>query len=344
MSSHDGVRIAWSTAFNLINKGVARLRRSPISHEQERHGEAVLFRDVSLWSAMAVNTTKKILIYLLDVEDRELSSRERLLRGILVGYLVEVVQGWVVFGPPCATNDAQFFQFAGRLSQLLRRTDPSIPYYSRDQYPVTLNLTRLIRHSVADHLGRPTPKPVLELPHKHDRNRGWVAEWLHQLVDGDTVQRRFPYAFVYGTFIEVTEDTPVGINRRQLNTYLNPDIRRLILMYRHTILMEDSPFPDFGQGSREMEWHILHVCCRFYNLRQQILSTRQSLQHITEQPEDHDAPPEAPIQPAEVPPQRQQQQQQLQQQQWQQQQQQQHQQQQQPQYQEDQYLPMYMTI
>ena len=161
MPAHDIERITWPAASNLITREVTRLHTTLISREWTRRGKAVLFRDVALWSAMIVQNTKKILIYLLDVEGKDLSGRECLLRATLVGYLVEVTQVYTVYGLPCSIYDDEFLQFSAQLSQLLQRTDPSIPYYTRDRYPLMTNLTNLVYHSVSDHLGRPVPAPSL---------------------------------------------------------------------------------------------------------------------------------------------------------------------------------------
>ena len=259
MPAHDDEHITWPTASNLITREATRLQNPLTSRERARRDEAVLFREVALWTSMLVQNTKKIVVYLLDVEGKNMSGRECLLRATLVGYLVEVTQIYSVYGLPCSIHDDEFLQFSAQLSQLLRTADPSVPFYTRDRYPLLTNLTNLVYHSVSDHLGRPEPTPALKLPFERNLHRDHSAKWLrsalHQLTNGDTLQRRFPYAFVYGTFLEISGGTWIGANRRQLNIYLSHDVRRLILAHRRTILLEDSLFPDFGHRSRESEWH-----------------------------------------------------------------------------------------
>ena len=111
---------------------------------------------------------------------------------------------------------------------------------------------------------------------------------LRNLTSGDSLNLCFPYAFLYGTYREITAGTRVGLNRRRLEIYLNADVRQLFLRHKRTLLVEDSvDFPDFGVCAPDLDWHTLQIACRLHNLRQQQRKTRQVEETIDERHEVH---------------------------------------------------------
>ena len=289
MSSHDDGNMTWAAAYDLIIREINRLQTMPTSREQQRYSEAVLLKEVALLSSMMVKTVRKILVYLQHVEYFDLSSREELQRGILTCYLAECVQVWTVHGLPCMANYPEFLDLSERLAEVLHLHDPSAPPYRRDSNPLMLGLLSHIRWAV---LGQCVWQPDLMLPYRGNEGRGRAAARMYRalcnLTCGDTVNRYFPYAFLYGTYLDITTRTQVGLNRRHLETYLHEDVRQVFIQHKRALLMENSAdFPDFGKCAPDMNWHALQVACRSHNLRQQWQQARQTEENIEEKHEIH---------------------------------------------------------
>ena len=289
MSSFNDDHMTWATAYDLINKEISRLQSMSTTIEQQRYGEAVLLKEVAFLSAKMVATVRKILTYLKHVEHMDLGRRENLQRGVMTCYLVECVQVWTVYGLPCTTRDAEFLYLSRRLTELLHRDDLPTPYYCRDSNPLLLGLLYHIRWVV---LGQHAQRPNLVLPYQGNEGRSDTAAWMYRalcnLTGGDSLNRCFPYAFLYGTFSDITVRTQIGLNRRRLEIYLNADVWQLLLRHKRTLLVEDSvDFPDFGVRAPDLDWHALQITCRLLNLRQQQQRTRQVGENVDERHEVH---------------------------------------------------------
>ena len=261
----------------------------PTTVEPQRYGETILLKEVAFLSAKMVATVRKILTYLKHVEHMDLDERENIQRGIMTCYLVECVQVWTVYGLPCTTHDVEFLYLSRRLTELLHRDDLPTPYYCRDSNPLLLGLLYHIRWVV---LGQHTQRPNLVLPYQGNKGRSDTVAWMYRalcnLTDGDTLNRCFPYAFLYGTFSDITVKTPIGLNRRRLEIYLNTDVRRLFLHHKQTLLVGHSiDFPDFGVHAPDPDWHALQIMCRLTNLRRQQQRTHRGEEIVDEQHEAH---------------------------------------------------------
>ena len=290
MSLRDRRNITWTAALDLLNREINRLQSMPVSENQVRYSEAVLLHEAAYLSAVIVKTIRKILIYLKHVEHMSLSRQEHLQRGVMTCYLVECVQLWTVYGLPCVANYSEFLYLSECLPELLQRYDPSTPFHRPDKCTLLLGLLSRIKLAT---LGRDIrPQTDLMLPYRGDAGRNRTAAYMYRALRNltcvDTVNRCYPYAFLYGTYRELTAGTRVGLNRRRLETYLHADVRRLFLQHKRAIVMEDSlDFPDFGECAPDMNWHALQVACRFYNLRQQRQQDRQTEETIEERHEIH---------------------------------------------------------
>ena len=219
----------------------------------------------------------------------DLSSREHFQRGVMSCYLAECVQVWTVYGLPCMAHDAEFLYLSRCLTELLRGCDLSMPFYCRDSNPLLLGLLYHIRWMV---LGQHGQQLDLMLPYRGNKGRGNTVAWMYRalrnLTSGDSLNLCFPYAFLYGTYREITTGTRVGLNRRRLETYLNADVRQLFLRHKRTLLVEDSAdFPDFGTCAPDLDWHALQIACRLHNLRHRRQKARQAEETIDERHEVH---------------------------------------------------------
>ena len=180
-------------------------------------------------SAMMVKTVRKILTYLKHVEHMDLGRRENLQRGVMTCYLAECVQVWTVYGLPCTAHDAEFLYLSRRLTELLRGCDLSTPFYCRDSNPLLLGLLYHIRWMVLGQHGRQLD---LMLPYRGNKGRGNTVAWMYRalrnLTSRDSLNLCFPYAFLYGTYREITTSnrsqppTSGDLSQRQCPTIVPP--------------------------------------------------------------------------------------------------------------------------
>ena len=75
-----------------------------------------------------------------------------------------------------------------------------MPFYCRDSNPLLLGLLYHIRWAV---LGQHVQQPDLILPYQGNEGRSNTVAWMYRalcnLTGGDSLNRCFPYAFLYGT-------------------------------------------------------------------------------------------------------------------------------------------------